>query len=83
MAFPDFPFDKSLPSFLEHSQVLKYLEDYSDHHQLHDNIKVLSYFIPQYLFILLLQRFPCLILVFIKFIHRKIVLCIDICSQMH
>ncbi|KAM4675398.1 uncharacterized protein O3C94_008089 [Discoglossus pictus] len=30
MAFPDFPFDSSLPSFVHHSEVLRYLEKYAD-----------------------------------------------------
>ncbi|XP_070575785.1 uncharacterized protein [Ptychodera flava] len=34
MAFPDFPFDKSLPSFIKHQDVLKYLNDYSEKYDL-------------------------------------------------
>ncbi|KAM4749211.1 uncharacterized protein WCC33_006651 [Rhinophrynus dorsalis] len=30
MEFPDFPFDASLPSFMHHTKVLQYLEDYTD-----------------------------------------------------
>ncbi|XP_053107363.1 uncharacterized protein LOC128325710 isoform X2 [Hemicordylus capensis] len=30
MAFPDFPFDPSLPSFLHHSDVLAYLQSYAE-----------------------------------------------------
>jgi len=40
MAYPDFPFDPKLPSFLSHTQVLKYLEDYTDQYKLNDHIKV-------------------------------------------
>lgn len=34
MAFPDFPFDPHLPSFLSHSDILKYLQEYADYFQL-------------------------------------------------
>ena len=40
MAFPDFPFSKDMPSFVKHTVVHKYLEDYADHFQLRDHIKV-------------------------------------------
>ncbi|KAI0227620.1 hypothetical protein LSAT2_021901, partial [Lamellibrachia satsuma] len=39
MAFPDFPFSKDMPSFVKHTVVHKYLEDYADHFQLRDHIK--------------------------------------------
>ncbi|XP_044277007.1 flavin-containing monooxygenase FMO GS-OX-like 2 [Varanus komodoensis] len=39
MAFPDFPFDPSLPSFLHHSDVLSYLESYAEHFGIQDNIR--------------------------------------------
>ncbi|KAM9312134.1 uncharacterized protein PAF06_010044 [Gastrophryne carolinensis] len=39
MAFPDFPFDPALPSFLHHSEVLKYLEEYTDHFSIRPHIK--------------------------------------------
>ncbi|XP_002735404.1 uncharacterized protein LOC100377826 [Saccoglossus kowalevskii] len=39
MAFPDFPFDKTLPSFLTHQQVLQYLKDYAQHFDLNKFIK--------------------------------------------
>ncbi|XP_078609484.1 uncharacterized protein LOC144880836 isoform X1 [Branchiostoma floridae x Branchiostoma japonicum] len=42
MAFPDFPFDSSLPSFVTHQEVLKYLEDYTDHFQLRKHIQFLT-----------------------------------------
>ena len=34
MAFPDFPFDPHLPSFLSHSDMLKYLQQYADYFRL-------------------------------------------------
>ncbi|XP_071497559.1 uncharacterized protein [Diadema antillarum] len=34
MAFPDFPFDSSLPSFIKHTDVLKYIEQYAQHFNL-------------------------------------------------
>lgn len=40
MAFPDFPFDPSLPSFLHHSDVLAYLESYADHFCVREHIRV-------------------------------------------
>ncbi|XP_041375403.1 dimethylaniline monooxygenase [N-oxide-forming] 4-like isoform X2 [Gigantopelta aegis] len=40
MAFPGFPFDKKLPSFIKSQDVLEYLEDYADHY---DVIKKLSF----------------------------------------
>ncbi|XP_044857527.1 translation initiation factor IF-2-like isoform X2 [Mauremys mutica] len=39
MAFPDFPFDPSLPSFLHHSHVLAYLERYADHFGVREHIR--------------------------------------------
>ncbi|XP_071962969.1 uncharacterized protein [Antedon mediterranea] len=39
MAFPDFPFDKNLCSFVGHQDVLKYLESYCDAFQLTQYIK--------------------------------------------
>ncbi|CAM5179053.1 unnamed protein product [Eretmochelys imbricata] len=39
MAFPDFPFDASLPSFLHHSDVLAYLESYADHFCVREHIR--------------------------------------------
>ncbi|XP_056425069.1 uncharacterized protein LOC130366760 isoform X1 [Hyla sarda] len=39
MEFPDFPFDPSLPSFLHHSEVLKYLEDYTDTFSIRPHIR--------------------------------------------
>uniref|UniRef100_S4RZF4 Flavin-containing monooxygenase n=1 Tax=Petromyzon marinus TaxID=7757 RepID=S4RZF4_PETMA len=39
MAFPDFPFDKSLPSFLHHSDVRAYLDKYIDHFHIRPHIK--------------------------------------------
>ncbi|XP_078716758.1 uncharacterized protein LOC144934620 isoform X2 [Lampetra fluviatilis] len=40
MAFPDFPFDKSLPSFLHHSDVRAYLDKYIDHFHIRPHIKL-------------------------------------------
>eukprot|EP00058_Branchiostoma_floridae_P027215 XP_002612706.1 hypothetical protein BRAFLDRAFT_94990 [Branchiostoma floridae] len=42
MTFPDFPHDSSLPSFLPHGEVLRYLENYADHFGLHNHIKFLN-----------------------------------------
>ncbi|KAG6921730.1 Flavin-binding monooxygenase family protein [Chelydra serpentina] len=39
MAFPDFPFDPSLPSFLHHSDVLAYLESYADHFRVREHVR--------------------------------------------
>ncbi|XP_053905517.1 uncharacterized protein LOC128849162 isoform X1 [Malaclemys terrapin pileata] len=39
MAFPDFPFDPSLPSFLHHSDVLAYLESYTDHFRVREHVR--------------------------------------------
>ncbi|XP_075062580.1 uncharacterized protein LOC142151135 [Mixophyes fleayi] len=39
MNYPDFPFDPSLPSFLHHSDVLKYLEAYTDHFSVRPHIQ--------------------------------------------
>lgn len=40
MSFPDFPFAKHLPSFVHHTEVRKYLEQYCDHFHLWDHIRV-------------------------------------------
>nr|XP_034966695.1 transcription initiation factor TFIID subunit 4-like isoform X4 [Zootoca vivipara] len=42
MAFPDFPFDPALPSFLHHSDVLAYLESYAEHFGVQDHIQFQS-----------------------------------------
>lgn len=34
MAFPDFPFPENLKSYMTHSEVNKYLDDYTDHFSL-------------------------------------------------
>ena len=34
MAFPGFPFPSHLPSFIPHSDMLKYLQDYTAHYDL-------------------------------------------------
>ena len=39
MCFPDFPFDSSLLSFVHHSDVLHYLEQYTEHYQLYQYIQ--------------------------------------------
>ncbi|KAI2662743.1 Flavin-containing monooxygenase FMO GS-OX-like 5 [Labeo rohita] len=39
MSFPDFPFAKHLPSFVHHTEVRKYLEQYCDHFRLWDHIQ--------------------------------------------
>ncbi|KAJ8254825.1 hypothetical protein GJAV_G00197750 [Gymnothorax javanicus] len=39
MSFPDFPFEKHLPSFIHHTEVRKYLEKYCDHFHLRDHIQ--------------------------------------------
>ncbi|XP_062979723.1 uncharacterized protein LOC134397201 [Elgaria multicarinata webbii] len=39
MAFPDFPFNPSLPSFLHHSDVLNYLESYAEHSGIQDHVQ--------------------------------------------
>lgn len=39
MAFPDFPFPEGDESFLHHSEVQKYLEDYAQHFDLYPHIK--------------------------------------------
>ncbi|XP_039603315.1 flavin-containing monooxygenase FMO GS-OX-like 4 [Polypterus senegalus] len=39
MAFPDFPFDKHLPSFVHHTEVRKYLNQYCDHFGIREHIK--------------------------------------------
>lgn len=38
MCFQDFPFDDSLPSFVHHSDVMKYLKQYAHHYQLYQFI---------------------------------------------
>jgi len=43
MAFPDFPFNSSLPSFLKHSDVYDYLVDFCDEYKLKDHIKFNNY----------------------------------------
>ncbi|XP_074835120.1 uncharacterized protein LOC142002704 [Carettochelys insculpta] len=40
MAFPDFPFDPSLPSFLPHGDVLAYLEQYAEHFCLQQHVRL-------------------------------------------
>ena len=40
MAFPDFPFNEDLPSFVKHTDVCQYLADYTDHFHLRDHIRV-------------------------------------------
>lgn len=40
MAFPDLPFDKDLPSFIRHEDVLAYLETYANMFDLNKFIKV-------------------------------------------
>ncbi|XP_030217662.1 flavin-containing monooxygenase FMO GS-OX5 isoform X2 [Gadus morhua] len=39
MMFPDFPFDEQLPSFLPHQEVQRYLERYSQSHQVTPHIQ--------------------------------------------
>ena len=39
MAFPDFPFPKDLPSFVKHTDVYEYLENYAEHFHLKQHIK--------------------------------------------
>ncbi|XP_050725812.1 uncharacterized protein LOC127003340 isoform X2 [Eriocheir sinensis] len=39
MQFPDFPFPEQEESFLHHTDVLGYLEDYAKHYELHQYIK--------------------------------------------
>ncbi|XP_044138807.1 flavin-containing monooxygenase FMO GS-OX-like 4 [Bufo gargarizans] len=39
MEFPDFAFDPYLPSFIHHSEVLKYLEEYTDKFSIRPHIK--------------------------------------------
>nr|XP_045624145.1 flavin-containing monooxygenase FMO GS-OX5-like isoform X2 [Procambarus clarkii] len=39
MAFPDYPFQSSDSSFIHHTEVLKYLESYAEHHKLYPYIK--------------------------------------------
>lgn len=40
MSFLNFPVDPSLPSFIHHTEVLKYLQDYSKHFQLERFVKL-------------------------------------------
>ena len=40
MAFPDFPFSQSLPSFMKHEDVLNYLKEYASNFNLLEFIKV-------------------------------------------
>ncbi|KAL4235219.1 hypothetical protein ACF0H5_006857 [Mactra antiquata] len=40
MAFPDYPFPSNLPSFVSHEVVLKYLENYCEHFNLQQYIKL-------------------------------------------
>ena len=42
MCYPGFPFDSSLPSFVHHSDVLHYLEQYTEHYQLYQYIQFYS-----------------------------------------
>ncbi|XP_078597657.1 uncharacterized protein LOC144873836 [Branchiostoma floridae x Branchiostoma japonicum] len=42
MVFPDFPYDGSLPSYLPHEEVLRYLQKYAKHFGLHQYIQFLS-----------------------------------------
>ncbi|CAM9811673.1 unnamed protein product [Lampetra planeri] len=39
MAFPDFPFDKNLPSFIHHSDMRAYLDQYADHFSIQPHVK--------------------------------------------
>ena len=40
MAFPDFPFNDDLPSFVKHTDVCQYLANFTDHFHLREHIKV-------------------------------------------
>lgn len=40
MAFPNFPFQTSKPSYIVHQDVLEYLESYAAHYNLYKYIKV-------------------------------------------
>ncbi|KAI8493558.1 hypothetical protein Bbelb_289550 [Branchiostoma belcheri] len=42
MFFPDFPHDSSIQSYLHHSEVLQYLENYAEHFGLHKYIQFLT-----------------------------------------
>lgn len=44
MAFPDYEFKKSLPSFIEHFHVKEYLQDYAEHFGLFSHAKVCTKF---------------------------------------
>ncbi|XP_030635372.1 flavin-containing monooxygenase FMO GS-OX-like 4 [Chanos chanos] len=39
MSFPDFPFEERLPSFVHHTEVRKYLDNYCNHFGVRDHIK--------------------------------------------
>ena len=39
MSFPGFPFPNHLPSFIPHSEMLKYLQDYAAHYNLEQYIE--------------------------------------------
>lgn len=39
MLFPGFPFKKDLPSFIQHTDMLEYLQQYSAHYDLHRYIQ--------------------------------------------
>ena len=40
MQFRDFPFDRSLPSFVGHADVQRYLEAYAEHHRIHADLRL-------------------------------------------
>jgi hypothetical protein len=42
MGFPGFPLPDELPSFCDHQDVLKYLQDYADHYEIRKYFKVSS-----------------------------------------
>ncbi|XP_035658130.1 flavin-containing monooxygenase FMO GS-OX5-like isoform X1 [Branchiostoma floridae] len=42
MVFTDLPYDSSLPSYLSHKEVLRYLENYAEHFGLHKYIQFLT-----------------------------------------
>ena len=39
MHFPGFPFNKELPSFVSHTDMLEYLQQYATHYDLYKNIQ--------------------------------------------
>ena len=43
MAFPDFPFSDTPPSYIYHHDVLKYLEEYANHFDVKKYIQVILY----------------------------------------